>query len=469
VYHNEDLVGVSPIKMPQLGESVTEGTVDRWLKQEGEFVKRDEPLVEVVTDKVNAEIPSPFEGKLLRISVPEGQTVSVGVEIAQIETAGAEAISGDAAPPPPQAAAETSDASAAVQETARATAEEAASESTALNSRQSATSGSAVPVASADGGGRQRFSPAVRRLAQEHGLDPATVPGTGLGGRVTRDDVLAFVQQKQAGGQPPAPAAPAPDAAAPPGTDGGAAVPAGPAPVRAPAPEDGDELLRLSAMRRSIAEHMVRSVTTAPHAWTLQEVDVTELVKYREGEKEGFRGRNGVALTYLPFVIQVVCEALREYPMLNSSWADEGVIVRRQINMGIAVAVPDGLIVPVIRAADRLGFTDLARAVQDLVDRARDKRLKPEDVQGGTFTLNNTGPTGSVASQPIINQPQAAILTTESIVRRPVVIGDGIAVRHMMNTCLSFDHRIVDGMMAGSFLGAVRKRLEGWSPASIRM
>jgi len=222
-------------------------------------------------------------------------------------------------------------------------------------------------------------------------------------------------------------------------------------------------------MRRSIAEHMTRSLATSPHAWTLQEVDVTGLVGYREAEKDGFRERHGVPLTYLPFVTQVVCGALREFPFLNSTWTDEGIVLKRAINMGIAVAVPDGLIVPVVRDADRLGFTELTRSINDLADRARSRQLQPDDVAGGTFTLNNTGATGSIASQPIINQPQAAILTTESIVRRPVVIGDGIAVRHMMNMCLSFDHRIIDGKTAGEFLLFIKRRLEDWSPSSIRL
>ncbi|GAC1689903.1 MAG: hypothetical protein PVS2B1_11940 [Candidatus Dormibacteraceae bacterium] len=222
-------------------------------------------------------------------------------------------------------------------------------------------------------------------------------------------------------------------------------------------------------MRRSIAEHMVRSLATSPHAWTLQEVDVTNLVRYRDAEKATFMARHGVALTYLPFVVQIVCEAIKEYPWLNSTWTNDGVVLKRFINLGIAVSIPDGLIVPVLKDADQRGFTDLVRALNDLIERARNKQLKPEDVQGGTFTLNNTGSTGSVASQPIINQPQAAILTTESIVKRPVVINDAIAVRHMMNMCLSFDHRIIDGMMAGQFLGTIKKRLEDWTAGSIRL
>src|SRR5215831_17353651 len=426
-------MGVAPIKMPQLGESVTEGTVDRWLKKEGDYVKRDEPIVEVVTDKVNAEIPSPFEGTLVKIAVPEGTTIPIGVEIAVIELAGADAaVTVDDAPQTP----------------AEPVAPPAA--------------GPAAEVVSAPGL-RQRLSPAVRRLAEEHGLDPAQIAGSGEGGRVTRDDVLAFLARREAAVAEPAAV--------------GAVVETPAAEIQPAAVETGrvavdgarEELVRLSVMRRSIAEHMTRSLATSPHAWTLQEIDVTGLVLYREAEKEGFRRRNGTALTYLPFVVQVVCDALKEFPYLNSSWTDEGIVLKRYINMGIAVAIPNGLIVPVVGDADRLGFSDLARTINDLADRARNRQLKPDEVAAGTFTLNNTGATGSVASQPIINQPQAAILTTEAIMRRPVVVGDGIAIRHMMNMCLSFDHRIIDGMTAGQFLGFIKQRLEGWSPASIRL
>jgi 2-oxoisovalerate dehydrogenase E2 component (dihydrolipoyl transacylase) len=426
-------MGVAPIKMPQLGESVTEGTVDRWLKKEGDYVKRDELLVEVVTDKVNAEIPSPFEGTLVKITVPEGTTIPIGAEIGVIELAGADADTAVAASAPAAAApAAAAEAPVAV--------------------------GAPVATAPADGAPARRLSPAVRRLAEEHGVDPARIAGSGEGGRVTRDDVLAFLERQ-----------PAAAAVAPTPVPAPAAPPPQPSPARGDGAGEGDQLVRLTAMRRSIAEHMTRSLATSPHAWTLQEVDVTELVRYREAEKDGFRRRHGVPLTYLPFVAQVVCDALREFPYLNSTWTDDGILLRRSIHMGIAVAIPDGLIVPVVRDADRLGFTDLTRAINDLAERARGKQLKPDDVAGGTFTLNNTGATGSIASQPIINQPQAAILTTESIVRRPVVIGDGIAIRHMMNMCLSFDHRIIDGMTAGGFLNFIKQRLEDWNPASIRL
>src|SRR6266849_4538308 len=412
-------MGVAQIKMPQLGESVTEGTVEKWLKREGEFVKRDEPIVEVVTDKVNAEIPSPFEGTLVKIDAGEGQVVRVGAVIGQIETAAA-----PAAPPTPKAA-----APAAVPVPSPAPAAAPAQGAAASDEHT-------------------RLSPAVRKLAAERGIDPTSIQGSGLGGRVTREDVLAASA---------APAAP-PRAGAP-------------APPPAPAKLDGarEELVKLSIMRKSIADHMVRSLATSPHAWTLQEVDVTNLVRYREAEKDGFRARHGTALTYLPFVAQLLGRALKQFPWLNSTWTDDGVVLKRYVNLGIAVSIPDGLIVPVLKDADQLGFTELVRRMNDLVERSRNKQLKPEDVQGGTFTLNNTGATGSVASQPIINQPQAAILTTEAIVKRPVVIGEGIAVRDMMNMCLSFDHRIIDGMMAGQFLSYMKQGLEEWTPASIRL
>ena len=437
-------MGLAQIKMPQLGESVTEGTVDKWLKREGDFVKRDEPLVEIVTDKVNAEIPSPFEGKLVKIAVTEGETVLVGAVLAQIEVPGAAGAAPGASATPPR---------------------EAGVAHTEVPQPAGGAAPDAVAAASGVDGGAEhpRLSPAVRKLAAEHRIDAGALRGTGMGGRVTRDDVLAAVEGSQAATAaapvaPTAPPAPMPSRAP---------APAAPGPTRV----DGtrEELVKLSVMRRSIAEHMVRSLATSPHAWTLQEVDVTNLVRYRDAEKESFKARHGVALTYLPFVVQVVCDVIKQYPWLNSSWAADGVVLKRYINLGIAVSIPDGLIVPVLKDADQRGFTDLVRALNDLIERARNKQLKPEDVQGGTFTLNNTGATGSVASQPIINQPQAAILTTESIVKRPVVINDAIAVRHMMNMCLSFDHRIIDGMMAGQFLGTIKKRLEEWTPGSIRL
>jgi len=405
-------MGRATLKMPQLGESVTEGTVDRWLKEEGDLVRRDEPIVDVVTDKVNAEIPSPFEGRLVRIAVQAGQTVPIGAPLAELEVEG---VADTATAPPiemkPEAARQAPEPRVA--EPARPT----------------------EPA---------RVSPAVRKLVQDNQLDLAQITGTGPGGRVTREDVKAYLAAR------PAPAA--------------ASVAA---PMRTG--KRGDELVRISAVRRQIAEHMVRSVTTAPHAWSLREVDTTNLQTYREAHKEQFLARYGFPLSYVPFFVQIVCDALLANPYLNSTWTEESIVLHHYVNMGIAVALPDALIVPVIKDADLMGFTDLAHAINDVATRARDKRLKPEDVRGGTFTLNNTGALGSVAGQSIINQPQAAILSTESIRKRPVVVNDEIAIRPMMNLTMSFDHRIVDGLAASRFLNDVARGIEDWSPASLKL
>jgi 2-oxoisovalerate dehydrogenase E2 component (dihydrolipoyl transacylase) len=405
-------MGRATLKMPQLGESVTEGTVDRWLKQEGDLVRRDEPIVEVVTDKVNAEIPSPFEGRLVRIAVQAGQTVPIGAPLAELEVEGA---TDTAASPPTELKPETA--------------------RQAPEPRVTAPARPAEPA---------RVSPAVRKLVQDNQLDLAQITGTGPGGRVTREDVKAYLAAR--------PAAAAASVAAPMRTG-----------------ERGDELVRISAVRRQIAEHMVRSVTTAPHAWSLREVDTTNLQTYREAHKEQFQARYGFALSYVPFFVQIVCDALLANPYLNSTWTEESIVLHHYVNMGIAVALPDALIVPVIKDADLMGFTDLAHAINDIATRARDKRLKPEDVRGGTFTLNNTGALGSVAGQSIINQPQAAILSTESIRKRPVVVNDEIAIRPMMNVTMSFDHRIVDGLAASRFMNDVAKGIEDWSPASLKL
>jgi 2-oxoisovalerate dehydrogenase E2 component (dihydrolipoyl transacylase) len=416
-------MGLTTLRMPQLGESVTEGTVDRWLKKEGEFVRRDEPLVEVVTDKVNAEVPSPFEGRLVRIEVGEGQTVPVGTALAELDVGGSE------------------------QAEAAATAAPAVEQAPGVPGTVEAAEPPPPPPGQTDG--RSRLSPAVRRLSEEHGVDLAQLRGSGAGGRVTREDVLAFVGARDA-----APAAPGPT----------------PAPrAGQPVAEPEDELVRVGAVRRQIAEHMVRSVYTAPHAWAMREVDMSALVPYREANKERFRERHGINLTYLPFVIQVVCDALRANPYLNSSWTDEGILLRGNLNIGVAVALPDALIVPVVKNADRLGLLDLARTLHDLSTRARTRSLRPEDVRGGTFTVNNTGAIGSVQGMAIINQPQSAILSTESIVKRPVVREDEIVIRPIMYLTMSFDHRVVDGLQAGHFLSSVQEGLETWTPAKIKL
>src|SRR5260370_26777143 len=404
-------MGRATLKMPQLGESVTEGTVARWLKQEGDMVRRDEPIVEVVTDKVNAEIPSPFEGRLVRIDVQPGQTVPIGAALAEIEVEGAT----PAAPPPPTPA-----------------------EPRAEPQPQPTPRAAAAPATGTD---HARVSPAVRKLVQDNNLDLSQIAGTGPGGRVTRDDVQAYLASK-------------------------------PAPAAAPAPrtgERGDEIVRISAVRRQIAEHMVRSVSTSPHPWSLREVDVTKLQAYREANKDEFSQRYGFPLSYVPFFVQIVSDALLKNPYLNSTWTDDGILLHHFVNMGIAVALPDALIVPAIKDADLMGFTDLAHAINDIATRARNKQLKPDDVRGGTFTLNNTVALGSVAGQSIINQPQAAILSTESIRKRPVVVNDEVVIRPIMNLTMSFDHRIIDGLAASQFLNDVVDGIEEWSPASLKL
>jgi 2-oxoisovalerate dehydrogenase E2 component (dihydrolipoyl transacylase) len=408
-------MGRTTLKMPQLGESVTEGTVDRWLKQEGDMVRLDEPIVEVVTDKVNAEIPSPFEGRLVRIKVGAGETVAIGTALAEMEVEGA----ADAAAEPAKPAAaqrETPAPSAPARDTPR-------------------------PAAASEG---EKLSPAVRRLLEDNGLELSQIAGTGGGGRVRREDVLAYLAEHRR----PAPAKAQPAAAS---------------------SDPRDELVRISAVRRQIAEHMVRSVSTSPHAWALREVDVTKLVEYRAAQKAQFEARHGFPLSYVPFFIQIVCDALLKNPYLNSTWTEEGIILKHYVNMGIAVALPDTLIVPVIKDADKMGFIDLAHALNDLATRARNKTLRPEDVRGGTFTLNNTGALGSVAGQSIINQPQAAILSTESIRKRPIAVDDAVAIRPMMNLTMSFDHRIIDGLAASRFLNAVQSGIEDWTPASLKI
>ncbi len=397
------------VVMPQLGESVTEGTIVRWIKKVGERVEKYEPLVEVMTDKVNAEVPAPTAGVLREILVPEGETVPVGRELAVIAEAGAEM---EVVPAPPAAAEETPVA--------------------------------AAPRTVAADVVQQRFSPIVRRLAQEYGVDLSQVKGTGIGGRVTKEDILRYVAERE---------------------QAAAAVKAAPAPTP-PRPETPaaaeEETIPVSPMRRQIAQHMVRSYQTIPHAWLAMEADVTKLVRLRESVKEDFRRREGVDLTYLPFVVKAVVEALKEHPILNAVWAEDKIVLKKRINIGIAVALEDGLIVPVIKDADQKSIAGLARAIADLTERARGGRLTLDDVQGGTFTVNNTGALGSVISRPIINEPQVGILTSEAIVKRPVVVDDAIAIRSVMFICLSFDHRVIDGLAASRFLQAVKRRLEAF-------
>ncbi len=455
------------VELPHVGESVVEGTIGKWLKQPGDTVRRYEPLVEVVTDKVTMEVPSPVAGELLRVLAEEGETLPMGAPIAEVGVPGE--TPGPSAPPSPAPMAAQPPAAppgatgyllrdvtpvgptgGAAVEAMEPTQSIAAQTPTAPAVPPVPVSAAAPPVlpSAAPSDGTPRLSPAVRRLAREHSVDLSLIQGTGLGGRITRNDVLRFLEA------PPAPAVAPPPA------------PAAVAAYQPPAAAEGadEERMTISPVRRMIAEAMVRSVTEIPHAWSVKEVDVTGLVALRWSVREGFERQEGVALTYMPFVIRAVVEALRKFPTLNASWGEDAIILKRRINLGLAVAAPNGLIVPVIHNADRLNLAGLAHAVHDLTQRARNNRLRVEDVQGGTFTLNNTGALGSLVSGPIINHPQAGIMTTETIQKRPVVRDDAIAIRSMMNICLSFDHRINDGAEASGFLDAVCSRLESIGP-----
>ena len=460
------------VLLPQVGESVVEGTIGKWLKQPGDTVRRYEPLVEIVTDKVTMEVPSPVAGELLRVLAAEGETLPMGAPIAEVGAPGEPP--GPAAPPTPAPAASAPAAAGTVGYLMRdvtpvgptgGAAVEAMEPMQAVGSPTAPTAPPAIPPAPAPAaadpasgrGATPRLSPAVRRLARENAIDLAQIQGTGLGGRITRNDVLRYLESPP----PPAPMpAHIPEIAAAPAPT--------PAPETATIPGADEDRIPLSPVRRMIADAMVRSVTQIPHAWSAKEVDVTGLVARRQSVRAEFERQAGVPLTYLPFVIRAVVEALRKFPTLNASWGGDAIILKRRINLGLAVAAPNGLIVPVIPNADRLNLAGLAHAVHDLTERARRNRLRVEDVQGGTFTLNNTGALGSFVSGPIINPPQAGIMTTETIQKRPVVRptadGDAIAIRSMMNICLSFDHRINDGAEASGFLDAVCARLESIGP-----
>jgi pyruvate/2-oxoglutarate dehydrogenase complex dihydrolipoamide acyltransferase (E2) component len=455
----------TPILMPQLGESVTTGMIARWLKAEGDYVERDEPLVEIATDKVNAEMPSPLAGTIVRIVAQEGDTIAVGAEIARIEVESAV----------PAGAAPVSE----VPTGARAP------------SSSPVDGGPVYEASSALHEDRRRYSPLVRRLAQEHHVDLSQVSGTGLDGRVTKDDVLAYLsaqQERGASARPGPAAAPSPAQALPAATPTplplttepapvmpalGIAAMAGTSPQGATVADGavakaGETYLPLTPMRKVIAAHMVHSKQTAPHATTTIEVDMTRLVKWRERHKEAVIARHGVDITYVAMVMVALVDALKAFPIMNSSWGEDRIILKKRVNIGVAVALDDGLLVPVIHDADERNMVGLARAVADLATRARAGRLTLNDLQGGTFTLNNTGVFGAIVTTPVINQPEAAILAMNAIVKRPVVIeDDAIAVRSMMILSLSFDHRIVDGFTAGRFMQHIVKNINGLELPSV--
>ncbi|MFY0543225.1 dihydrolipoamide acetyltransferase family protein [Brevibacillus sp. H7] len=433
------------VLMPQLGESVTEGTIAKWLVKVGDTVNKYDPLAEVSTDKVNAEVPSTVSGRVTEIVVPEGETVAVGTLILYIEEGGTAALTEQAAAP------------------------DAKSAPTSVSVSPAAVD-AAVPAAGAEQRAKQRFSPAVMRLAQENGIDLSRVAGTGLGGRITRKDVEKIIQ---AGKQQPVPTAvPTQPASAPAVETEASAAPSALVAPTAPAANvtydipvaSGDQVVPVTLIRRTIANRMVQSKHEAPHAWTMVEADVTNLVNYRNQVKDEFKKKEGVNLTFLPFFIKAVVEALKEFPMINSTWAGDKIVVKKNINISIAVATEDALYVPVIKDADQKSVYGIAKSIEDLAARTRAGKLTMEDMSGGTFTVNNTGSFGSVLSMPIINSPQAAILSVESIVKSPVVINDMIAIRSMVNLCLSLDHRVLDGLICGRFLQSVKQKLENIGP-----
>src|SRR5215213_2561417 len=452
----------TPVTMPQLGESVTEGTIARWLKAEGDEVEKDEPLAEVDTDKVSAELPSPVAGQIEKFLVSEGDTVDVGTEILLV-TVAAEKDESPAAEASPR---ESVDGETSPEESPAAKTEaqpapgkaDGAMQRTVAEVHEDSGDDGRGEVRDAETLRLTRSSPVVRRLADEHDVDIEEIPGTGIGGRVTKKDIEGYIEEREA--------APATDH-----KDAPARPEATPQPEPAPGRErveiyDGDRVVELTSIRRAIADRMSRSKHEAPHAWSMVEVDVTGLVALRESRKEEFAEREGIRLTYLPFIVKAVVEGLKEHPVLNSVWDGDRIVLRKQVNLGVAVDLEDALIVPVIPAADELNTLGLARKIDDAVRRARSRQLGPEDVSGGTFTVNNPGALGSVVSIPIINYPQAAILSAEAVVKRPAVVDEAIAVRSMMNLEVSFDHRILDGGAALRFLGAVKRRLESYTPES---
>jgi pyruvate dehydrogenase E2 component (dihydrolipoamide acetyltransferase) len=468
--------------MPQMGESIAEGTLSRWIKKVGEPVKRDEPIFEISTDKVDAEIPAPAAGVLSEILVQEGQTVAVQTVVARIDT---EAAAGAAKPAPSRSEGPAASAPApAAAAPAPPTPPKAAPAPPPPAPAPSAPAPAARPAAEkarpgqvAEGNGgmetaeerlRRRSTPLVRKMAAEHGLDLSEIPGSGLAGRVTKNDVLGYIDsgaatRRDAGVQPAAAPSPEPVAATAP-------QPRAPAPSPAVEPWEGDRVEPWSRIRKLTAEHMVMSRRVSPHVNTIFEIDYTRVAQLRARKKQEYAER-GVNLTFLAFIAKATADALRRHPTVNAAVSGESTILRRDINLGIAVALDWGLIVPVIRHADDLSLLGLARAINDLGERARSKKLSPDEVQKGTFTITNPGVFGSVIGTPIINQPQVAILCVGSIGKQPAVITvdgtDTIAIRTRGMLSLAFDHRIVDGADADRFMADVKKTLQEFPEAAI--
>jgi 2-oxoglutarate dehydrogenase dihydrolipoamide succinyltransferase (E2 component) len=467
------------VVMPQMGVSVSEGTIVKWLKGEGETIQADEPLLEISTDKVDTEVPSPGSGVVQQILVHEGETVDVGTRLAVIAPEGAAA---PGAPEPTPAA--TAEEAPPATEPAPEPATTAAAAETAAPSSAETTAPAAPPVpgpepvqADVSEDGKTFVSPVVARIASEHGVDVDDVQGTGRGGRVTKKDILAYVEGGAPAAAPP-PAAPAPPAPAPPSapapppTEPPAAVerPApAPTPV-APQPQAGEQLEPMSAMRRGIAEHMRRSLDASAHVTSAIEVDMSKVVVLRQRIKAEYQEKYGVNPTYLIFVARAAVDTLLQYPWINGEIRGDQIVTRNYVNLGFAVELADGkgLIVPVVKNAEGLNLLGMARSVTDIAERARTKQLLPDEVQGGTFTITNPGGYGTFHGTPIISQPQAGILGTYAVVKRPWVVedelgNDVIAIRPMMNLTLTYDHRLVDGALAGRYLRDLRERIQTWS------
>ena len=439
------------VVMPQMGVSVSEGTITKWLKQPGEAIAQDEPLLEISTDKVDTEVPSPGEGIVAEIRVPEGETVEVGTVLAVIAPAGA-AVPAAEVPAVPEPAA----------------AEQPAAAPPAAPEPAPAAASAETPGAASENGGRTFVSPVVARIASEHGVDPGVVSGTGTGGRVTKKDILAYIESGAAApaapAAPPAEAAPAAAQAAPPK--------AAPAAAAAAPLQQGEVEEPMTAMRRGVMEHMRRSLDTSAHVTSAIEVDMSKIVAARERLKKEYQSSYGVNPTYLAFIAHATVETLRDYPWINAEIRGESIVSRPWVNLGVAVALDDGkgLIVPVIKNAQDLNLLGMARSIADIATRARTKKLLPDDVQGGTFTITNPGGFGTFHGTPIISQPQVGILGTYALVKRPWVVQDElgqdvIAIRPLMNITLTYDHRLVDGAYSGGFLRDLKERLEGWEQA----
>jgi pyruvate dehydrogenase E2 component (dihydrolipoamide acetyltransferase) len=479
------------VVMPQMGESIAEGTITKWMKNVGDHVDRDEPLFEISTDKVDAEIPSPAAGTLTEIRFKEGETVEVNTVVAVLDGDGAKSAAKQEASAPAKesvpAKAESSpptespkaQAPAAVErpkpvitttEHGAPTASSSAHKTEVKPLVKKSESTPAAPTRRDDGGAtsaeelrRTKSSPLVRKIAEEHGIDIKSLEGTGMSGRVTKNDILSFIESGAPAQAPATSAEPASSQPAPPAPP--AAAP-GTQPSPATKPSDGDRVEQMSVMRKKIAEHMVLSRRTSAHVTTVYEIDMTKIAKLRDENRSAFSVRTGTKLTYMPFIFKAVTNAIRKSPAFNSQVSGDQIIYKRDINLGMAVALDWGLIVPVIKRADDLSISGLARAANDLAERARTKQLKPDDVAGGTFTITNPGVFGGLFGTPIINQPQVAILGVGKIEKRAKVLtsSDGedyIAIRHMAYFALSFDHRIIDGADAEKFLAHVKEQLEG--------